>query len=473
MSAEPTLAQAAHPADATPASSLVGSAPASAGGRRAVAGRFDAVVLGAGMSGLVATAVLLADGAGSVLVIDEYAAVGGNHVDHTTADYTFDVGSFIFQDDSPLLAHFPELLERYVPIDPSWAKLTPQGTVAVYPFSLRQDLLDRGPVECARILGSVLRARIRRRDQQTAGDFARYWLGSRLFHGSGLDHYMERFCGLPADRIDMSFARSRMMWIPEHASVRGVVRAARRTLARRPPPTRTNRQMARPRDGFAALYRPVQDRLASAGATFLLGERPAEVRRVVAENTDEAGFRVTVGGCDYAAGRVLSTVPLDLAAEICGLVGPPLPTVTLITAFFSFSGERGFAESILYNFTPSAHWKRLTMYSDFYGRSNGREYFAVEVISAPGVDTVTAGAAEFERHVHENGLFRGNLRSEGGHVLEHAYPVYTRRSAETAQRTIADLRRIGVESFGRQGGFRYQPTARVSAQEAEQAVRQG
>lgn len=64
--------------------------------------RYDALVLGAGISGLVATSILLRDGARNVIVIDEYAQSGGNHIDCKIGDYTLDVGSYIFQDDSPL-----------------------------------------------------------------------------------------------------------------------------------------------------------------------------------------------------------------------------------------------------------------------------------------------------------------------------------------------------------------------------------
>src|SRR5262249_21963190 len=77
---------------------------------------FDAIVLGAGISGLVATSILLQQGCRRILVADQYGHVGGNHIDVAVGGYTFDVGSLIFQDDSPLLKHFPELLPHYVPI---------------------------------------------------------------------------------------------------------------------------------------------------------------------------------------------------------------------------------------------------------------------------------------------------------------------------------------------------------------------
>jgi phytoene dehydrogenase-like protein len=110
----------------------------------------DVLVLGAGISGLVAADVLLKQGAKNVIVVDEYAHVGGNHIDCRIGEYTFDIGSFIFQDDSLLLEHFPEIRPLYVPIVPSWGRLNPQGVVTQYPISIKDDLIIAGPVEwCA------------------------------------------------------------------------------------------------------------------------------------------------------------------------------------------------------------------------------------------------------------------------------------------------------------------------------------
>src|SRR3712207_4079651 len=168
-----------------------------------IASDFDVIVLGSGISGLVSASILSEQGYRRILVVDEYNHVGGNHIDCTCGRYTFDVGSFIFQDDSPLLRHFPELLPLYVPITPSWGKLTPQGVITRYPFSVQDDFLAAGPVECARMLLSAALARVSRRRVRNARDFARFWIGSRMLHRSGLEHYMERFCGIPAEKIDL------------------------------------------------------------------------------------------------------------------------------------------------------------------------------------------------------------------------------------------------------------------------------
>lgn len=425
----------------------------------------DAVVLGAGITGMVSASILHARGARRVTVLDEYPHVGGNHIDHHRGGYTFDVGSLVFQDDSPLIAHFPEILDRYVEIDPSWGKLTPQGTIARYPFSVREDVLAAGALECARIGLSVAAARLRRRPPQTAGDFARYWIGPRLLRRSGLENYMERFCGLPADRIDVSFAQKRMLWISEHARLRTAARLLRIAREKQVEQPRTNRQLVRPRAGFAELYAPAVRRLEASGTEFRLGAAPDRIRR------EGSGFAVDVEGTTIRADRLVSTIPVDRVAELCGIpVTAPLPTVTLISLFYSFDGARGFDDPILYNFSHGGAWKRLTVYSDFYGRHDGREYLGVEVVSGPTARTVEQADADFRAHTAANGLFTGGLAVEGGHVLDHAYPIYTEGAAERATATVAALRAWGVESFGRQGAFEYQPTARVSTVHAEEAL---
>lgn len=169
--------------------------------------------------------------------------------------------------------------------------------------------------------------------------------------------------------------------------------------------------------------------------------------------------------------RVISTIPINHAEEICGLKSNHLATITLVSLFFSFSGKRGFNPSILYNFSHEGAWKRLTMYSDFYGRVNGREYFTAEVIGNHVNFSAKTAESDFRRHIAANRLFDGDLRLEGCIVLENAYPIYSEGSSERAALATRALEAFGIESFGRQGGFDYQPTARVSTIDAESALK--
>ena len=67
-------------------------------------------------------------------------------------------------------------------------------------------------------------------------------------------------------------------------------------------------------------------------------------------------------------------------------------------------------------------------------------------------------------------MFRGDLKLEGSHVLTNAYPIYSKGAAQNAAQAIARLKSFGIESIGRQGGFNYQPTARVSTIDVETAI---
>jgi protoporphyrinogen oxidase len=423
---------------------------------------FDVIILGAGISGLVAASILAGRG-NSILIIDEYAHVGGNHMDWTSSEgYTFDVGSLIFQDDSPLLKHFPELLAHYVPIVPTWGRLNPQGQITAYPISVRDDILAAGPIGLSRIFASVLYARFFQRRMSNAKDFARYWIGAYLLHRSGLETYMKRFYGIAAEEIDLDLANKRMRWISEYASL---ISLGRRALTRKRTAGPVNRQMARPKEGFSVLYGAAVDRLVREGVTFKLSAR---TRRI--EKTAD-GFEVSLSDGVLSSGRVISTIPVATAARLCGTTPVcGLDTITLITLYFSFSGARGFEQSIIYNFSHLGAWKRLTVYSDFYGHVNAREYFAVEVVAGQ-VRSVEEAEDDFRRHACANGMFAGDLKLENSQILENAYPIYSKGAAQSAAQAVSMLRAYGIESLGRQGGFNYQPTARVSTIEIENAMR--
>lgn len=436
--------------------------PAGGAGADSVA-RYGAIILGAGVTGLVSASVLAGQGLDRLLVVDSYDHIGGNHIDRHMPPYTFDVGSFIFQDDSPLLAHFPELLDRYHPIRPRWGRLNPQGKVTTYPISIRDDVVAAGPLGLARIALSVAHARLIAPRPANARDFARYWIGDVLLRRSGLASYMRRFYGLEPEQIDLKLAEKRMLWISEQASLGSLLR---RMLPRRPVPAR-NRQLARPREGFAHLYAPARERLERGGVTFRLGARMERLERC------GGAFVLHVDGEAVSADRVISTIPVDMACDLCGLpdAAGGLEASKLLSLFFSFDGRRGFDQPILYNFSDEGAWKRLTMYSDIYGKAAGRDYFTVEVVGNRVEHDPVLAERDFRDHVGANGLFAGDLKLEGSHLLTEAYPLYRIGAWERAEASIRALRNFGVESFGRQGGFDYQPTARVSTQVAEAALR--
>ena len=233
-----------------------------------------------------------------------------------------------------------------------------------------------------------------------------------------------------------------MLWIAENAKPGRVIRsglAALQTRGARPP---TNQQLARPPEGFGELYAPAVAALEERGARFLARSEASS-----AWQRTSTGFAVDVGGQVVSSTRLVSTIPVDHIRELCGLSPDQhLPTVTLITLFFSFAGRRGFDDPILYNFSHEGAWKRLTMYSDFYGLRHDREYFAVEVISGARIATAEQAVYDFRRHVVDNGLFLGDLVAEGHHVLHQRLPHLLGRGGRASRRCDRPTAGAGASS---------------------------
>lgn len=422
--------------------------------------RFDAIILGAGISGMTAASVVRERGAKRVLLLDEYDHLGGNHVSLDIGPFTYDIGSFIFHDNAPFVRRFPQLRDLYLPFDGQTGRIDFEGRLAQYPFDIRNDLLKVGPLEVGRMFGSLVAGRISCDPTRSAQDFVSYWLGERLARRTGLFSYLERFYGASPALIEGDFARKRMQWVSSNASIRGQVR---RLLRRRGP---SNQAVVRPRGGFVELYDPIKSALGAAGVQLRLGER---IRSLEAGTA--GGLVIATQSARYAAPAVYSTVPLDVVAGWCRL--PPNPNVryaTLTSLFYSFRGKRSFPHHVLYNFSDTGRWKRLTMHSDCYGQADGRDYFSVEIISDAQPDGADLLDADFRAHIRQNGLLHGDLVLEGTRKTTSAYPIYLLGATAAAAEVIASLRALGVLSFGRQGGFDYQPTSHVSTVMAERAV---
>jgi hypothetical protein len=235
--------------------------------------------------------------------------------------------------------------------------------VTKYPFSVRDDLIAAGPAECARILLSATVARLFSRRLHNARDFARHRLGARLLYRSGLKNDVKRFCGLAAERIDLKLAETRMLWMAEYASLQNLVRRVVPSLTKpsahpaRQPPTH-------PADG--RIYRPLRPavrRLKDRGVVFVLGVAPNSCGR------PDGAFRLDLDARTVVARRIVSTSPWTTRSSCATFGREPQPTVTLLSLFYGFSNDRGFEQSILYNFDRFGAWKRLAMCSDFYTRS--------------------------------------------------------------------------------------------------------
>lgn len=422
--------------------------------------QFDIIVLGAGVSGLTA-AGLLAPNTPKMAILDSYPEPGGNHRATSIGPYTFDIGSFVFREGDALLRVFPEARAGFQTANVEVRRLTPQNSIERYPYAPSNELLGRGFKYLAGSAASVVIDRLRYRKQRTVADYCRYHMGSRIYRDSGLEHYVQRLLGASAEDIEVEFALRRMSWVARAGSLR------RRLQRKRLLPPTVGEVLVRDKRGFGQIYEPICSSLINRGVSIQLGNRIRSISR------DAAGFRIVTDAGERRCHRLVATIPLQETARMMGIDGGHrLKNIDLQSLYFSFRGARGFRSQILYNFSTRGRWKRLTMYSDLYGRAAGDvEYFTVE-IPVPSSD-VAELEQEFRQSVAQTDLFRGCLTLEGHESTQFAYPLYTAGATKLRRDLIQQLAERGVESAGRQGKFDYLPTADLAAREVAQQFRVG
>lgn len=413
------------------------------------------VVLGGGVSGLVA-ADILAQAGQQVVILEPYDRLGGNQRSLNIGPYTFDIGSFIFFAGSPFFRRFPGAEAVCHPAQIAVDRVTPQGRISRYPFSIVDDLVRRGPIEIALTFLSLGYGRVRHRRPVSAGSFARYHLGERLFAQSGLRAYIQRLCGIPADEVDYRFAEKRMNWIAQAVSVGPLTNRLRRFGKA---PVAGPAVLVRPRDGFERLFDQVGAQLRAGGVQIHLG---STLQKIEAQG---GGFVVTTSRGVFAASRIISSLPLTVTADACGIeTGEQIRSLPLLSLFVAFTGDLGFKSEVLYNFSDIGSWKRLTVHSRIYGRADDRDYLSVEVPLALGPSDANAEFTAFLAFMEDHGLMTGEAELVGHELTDFAYPTYAHGSIDASEALIDQIEQTGVEMLGRQGRFDYIPTASKATQ---------
>jgi protoporphyrinogen oxidase len=419
---------------------------------------FDYVILGCGISALTAAKHLLPEHL--VLLVEAYEEPGGNHRSSTIDGMEFDIGAICFNTTDEQFKHFPELLAACLPKQIDVKKICPEGYIGTYPFDWQAEIAPlsaRGFLSC---FFSLLFGRLSGRSQEDAQAFARARIGDKLYRRVGLDLYIARLFGIGAENIDYDFALKRMQWLSRKTSLRFHLRSGLELCLKRTQPA--GEMVVRPPGGFAAYYERALDRLKQQGAQVLLNEEPLAIEPV-------SGLtRVKTTRGTYHARKVISTVPLDTALELCGLPPTNLPAVTLLSLFFGLRGSWGPNCSILYNFHRNGRWKRITMHSDFYpGPGSYDKHGTIEITVPPGqaLPIAAEAFAEVEEHLREVSIFDGDLVLLGSSNLLNAYPIPEKGFKLRRDAAVAELASRNVICLGRQGKFEYIPHSNIASKE--------
>jgi len=421
--------------------------------------RRSAAVLGGGIAGCTLAAELAKSGRVDVTLLERAPALGGLHRSEQVGPYVFDIGAFVFVDNHAIFSVFPALREAFPEVSNRYGSVRTGGVLDDYPMTIGGVRRQLGNLALARIAAEILAAKITRFRRDSVPSFAEYYIGPTLYRFSGLKTYIERLYLAPDSTIDLEFATKRMAVVARSGGLRrNAMRLARGLASGRWAreafrPITAPRVRVRPAAGFPVAYRAIGASLGELGVAVRCGTTLTAIER------DADGFTLVTDKGRERFDQVFSTIPLEVAARLLGMEGFELPEyVDLYSLFFELAGEPAFPHNVLHNFTDTGRWKRLTVFSRYYGPLDGKHYLAVEGTArqhASEETTLRDGTADFEDWMRRHGLLPGELRYLGGVVTRRAYPVYRRSAARGVEQLKDDLRRRGLLLAGRQGSFDY------------------
>lgn len=402
-------------------------------------------VLGAGPAGLSAAAYLSRRGV-DVDVIEKSPRIGGLQESVCIEGFHFDTGTFLYFDNHGLFDAFPGLKEHCVPIEYRPFSVLPSGKLDRYPFTPRQFLRDNGVATTAWAVADLLICKIGCFRRDTVEKFARFYMGGTIYRRSGLQNYIHRLHDLPDKEIDIDFARQRMVEIANRSFTNMFRRLIRSRRAHIP----IRQFYVRPAEGFDFFFEIIRDDLEATGVNL---RRNAEATSVVRDGDE---FVVTLNGEKRRYNRIVSTIPIPVMLRLIGQAPKVrVETRSLISLFYR--GKINHHAAVLFNFTFEAAWKRITVFSRFYGPAKGEEdYFTVEITSEHGSkENVEAAQKEFEIFSERFRICKGTPRLVGHSVTPNAYPVYRRGESKLVASEKQRLQHYGIDILGRQGNFEY------------------
>ncbi|MBC8145434.1 MAG: FAD-dependent oxidoreductase [bacterium] len=412
-------------------------------------------ILGGGVAGCVLARQLSNAPDLDIDIIERETRLGGLHRTHIADGLPFDIGAFVFDAGNPLFTSFPGLVDLFRQVEHRASTITPRGAIDIYPISFHGYMRDHSFIDATLAAANLLFDKARYHQRDTLPSFIRYYVGDTLYRESGLKNYVERFYMMSEDEIDIAFARQRLATMADAASLRGnVTRLARRMTGRHD--STPWQCYVRPPEGFDVAYGFVAEQLRQCGVRLRMDTTVKTIKR------SGSGFVIGANGSDEYYDRVIATIPITSLVESLGIVAEPVEHMSLLSLFFRFSGEITEPGHYFVNFTSHPSWKRLVVFSRYYGTVDGDHYFTVECTRRnPTAQDLATTSIDVAEHLRTLAFLDGNAQYVGGSITPNAYPLLRRGHVEKLAAIKRAVEEQGIELIGRQATFRHQSSQQV------------
>ncbi|MBI3092082.1 MAG: NAD(P)/FAD-dependent oxidoreductase [Candidatus Tectomicrobia bacterium] len=429
----------------------------------------DAVILGAGPSGLAAAYELTRHGA-SVRVLERLEQVGGlaRTIQHDGC--RFDIGPHrFFTRNEEVHQLFVEVVAEDLLRVARLTRIHYRNKLFNYPLSPVNALFGVGPASAVLMFLSYARARLRHRlaprPQHTFEEWMIDHFGARLYE-TFFKTYTEKVWGISCDRIGADWAAQRIKGLSLGVALKHALLSPKKHTVK----TLVD-EFLFPRHGAGMFYEKLADLVEVRGGTILLGRRVVGLRRdgmrirsVVAQGPDGQEEEVE-------AAQVLSSMPLIAMVEM--LEPPPPEAVLAACRRLRYRGHLGvhlkvrglpFPDNWIYVHSREVRMARVANYRNFSPQmadGEGTSPLTVEYFAFEGDDfwkradeeLIEVAADELRQmgFVHPRDVLSGFVvRSQ------QAYPVIELGYHEHIAIIKAWLDRLtNLQPIGRSGMFKY------------------
>jgi hypothetical protein len=415
-------------------------------------------VVGGGVAGITAAIKLARETDASVDLIERSEHPGGLLCSAKIGNLIFDIGPFFFRKDNAFFSVFPEVLSAFVQAKPTLSKISQEGIVDKYPFSIRRLTDENGVDGLLYLLIDRFYAKTRYLHPTNVYEWVVHRMGNKLYEVTGLRHYLQRSYNIDSREIDVKFALQRMHDMKNYTVPHAIAFALRKALksnsAQTPP------LFIRPTPGFQSVFNTISKTLRIANVNFIA---PAVINSIHIQNNS---FILDLGGYQRAYSGMISTIPLsNLLALLGEQSSASYMHLNLVSMFYQ--GELNFPGDVLFNYSKLGKWRRLTSFSRLYNSSGGRDYFTVETtVRSDSTIDVTALRHDFEQHTKDIRLVK-NTEFLGNAITPLAYPVNLVCQSTNVERDKLLINNLGIFLAGRQGQFVSLSTHKAALQAAE------
>jgi protoporphyrinogen oxidase len=411
------------------------------------AGPADRVaVLGGGVAGVTAAAVLAAEGGCRVRLFEKRDRLGGLQRTETVDGISFDIGAFLFEPDYGLPECMPMLKRHFVRFRERICLLAESSRMYSYPPDYRMVVAEDGwRAMLAVVLDFGLdRVRLRGARESSLEASARWSMGDYLYRRSGLKQYVERLNRLPGSMVGAKFARQRFPRLEARQLARAAVHRLSVGRGRADPSYRT----LRTRRGFGPVFDDAAEVLRGHGVRLELSSKVGTIRR------EGSGFVVGGESGEHEFDMVVSTIPVSEALRAAGME-PAVEAETLALRSLFFRAPFFGGWTLLYNHTCSGEWKRLVRHAPLEGEGGTARFTAEITVRDAGSEDPEAAWADTLDHLRRHGVFDGPVERVGTVLTPDAYPLFRAGGEAAVDGEVRRLEKLGIATLGRQGRHDY------------------